>query len=127
MAVLFLDADGRDAPTCRECGSIMCRPVGSPPGTVLTCSGCGYVAGKTLRDLRAGLSAIGQGLALNHEGLSLALAEARDEGYAAGRAEALEAAAAQCDAQGLLLCDLGTDATGAQRCATAIRALAGKP
>lgn len=34
-----------DAPTCHECGSIMCRPVGSQAGSAeLLCSNCGHVA-----------------------------------------------------------------------------------
>lgn len=105
-----------DAPTCRECGSIALTRDGK-----VTCANCGYVAGTALAVMRMRATHDNHGAAL------LALAEARDEGHAAGRAEALEEAAAQCDAQNSLLFDLGTDSTGAQRCATAIRALAGKP
>lgn len=83
MATLFLDAAGRDAPTCRECGGLCVTRDGR-----VTCSACGYVAGTWLRRSQelAGWSL--SGVSMNRNLITIALAEARDEGHAAGRAEA---------------------------------------
>lgn len=84
-----LDAAGRDAPTCRECGGLCVTRDGR-----VTCSACGYVAGTMLAELRALVEhgdESGRQPYLRPPHLMLALAEARDEGHAAGRAEALEA------------------------------------
>lgn len=88
MATTFLDpATGRELPCCRECGSLCVTRDGR-----VTCSACGYVAGTALAVADTLPNVV---LARNLSGgkpdkilLGLALAEARDEGHAAGRAEA---------------------------------------
>lgn len=71
--------------TCRECGSLCVTRDGQ-----VTCSACGYVAGQMLATLRKEATLIGP-VVITPGNVILAIAEARDEGHAAGRAEALEA------------------------------------
>lgn len=76
-------------PTCRECGSVALTRDGK-----VTCSNCGYVAGTALAEVADHFSEHGYYFArrryLPHTRVTIALAEARDEGHAAGRAEALD-------------------------------------
>lgn len=111
MPTNFLDAAGRDAPTCRECGSLCVTRDGR-----VTCSACGYVAGSKLSE------AYEHGFRhVELDDLPLLLGEARDEGHAAGRAEALD------EVGDVLRCVLDDSPYHVCNCSCSdIRALAGK-
>lgn len=86
MPIQFLDPA-----TCRECGGLPVRPMGSIDGAPKQCSNCGAndmaTASDAWRQARDLLMALGR---LPGDDAVARLMRFRDEGHAAGRAEALE-------------------------------------